>query len=237
MTTPSVYLRHLPQTLQDPPPGAAAPFVGEYLKIVEAMLAGRADATAASAVVGVETAIDQFPEYLDPARVPVDDPGVTPLGAAFLAYLASWVGLVLDQNWDLLRQRRWLQRIVSLYKRRGTAAGLTEYLHMFVGDQVQLEEPDGDFVVGGPGNVVGVSTYVGGAPAHFFRVLLNYGLLPDPFDVNEWFALLGGTRAIVDLEKPAHTYYLLDARTSGFIVARRSTVARDTLLWERSTPA
>ena len=45
-----------------------------------------------------------------------------------------------------------------------------------------------------------------------------------------------GSRAIVDLENPAHTYYTLDARTPGFIVAKRSTISSDTLIWEKSQP-
>ncbi|PYR87589.1 MAG: hypothetical protein DMF84_31290 [Acidobacteria bacterium] len=237
MTAPSTYLRHLPESLQDTPAGVSAPFLGDYLKIVEALLADRDDARPATTVVGVEAEAARFVEFVDPARVPVENPAVAPLRSPFLVYLASWVALVLDQNWDLERQRRWLQRIVALYKRRGTKAGLTEYLHMFVSTNAWLEEPEGEFIVGGPGNEVGVSTYLGGAPPYFFRVMLNYGFPPSPFDITEWVAQLGGTRAIVDLEKPAHTYYTPDARTPGFIIAQRSTVARDSLLWQNSTQA
>ena len=237
MTAPSTYLRHLPETLQDTPSVVTSPFLGEYLKIVEALLADRADARPATAVVGIEAQVERFVEFVDPARVPVDNAVATPLRSSFLVYLASWVALVLDQNWDLERQRRWLQRIVALYKRRGTTAGLTEYLRMFVGTNAWLEEPEGEFIVGGPGNEVGVSTYLGGAPPHFFRVMLNYGFPPIPFVITEWVAQLGGTRAIVDLEKPAHTYYTLDARAPGFVIAQRSTIARDSLLWQNSTQA
>ena len=66
---------------------------------------------------------------------------------------------------------------------------------------------------------------------------LNYGFPPIPFVITEWVAQLGGTRAIVDLEKPAHTYYTLDARAPGFVIAQRSTIARDSLLWQNSTQA
>ena len=64
---------------------------------------------------------------------------------------------------------------------------------------------------------------------------IDYGF-DEPFDLNEWVNIRKGTRAIVDLEKPAHTYYSLNARTPGFIVAQRATVASDTLLWKQSNP-
>ena len=73
---------------------------------------------------------------------------------------------------------------------------------------------------------------------------------PSPeFDIAVWRNLRKGTRAIIDLEKPAHTYYTLDARTPGIIlgfknatvvggkvIKGRATVARDTLIWQRSKP-
>ncbi|MCP4664714.1 MAG: hypothetical protein GY856_55750 [bacterium] len=245
-TTSSAYLQHLPEIFRAPSELTGGSFLGEFLKIFEALLSGRDDAVAGGErVVSLDERVERYADYLDPARVPVDDPGAEVLGSEFLSYLASWVALTLDQNWGMEKKRTWLRQIVPLYKRRGTLNGIEAYLAMFVGDQVSVDEPPGGFVVGGieesPGSdkkvgaTLGEDTFIAGAPAYFFRVRIPYAF-NSPFDIEEWKNVRTGSRAIVDLEKPAHTYYLLDARTPGFVVGRRSTVGTDTLIWERSQP-
>lgn len=227
-TLASDYLRHLPQIFRTETHGSGA-FLGEFLKIFEALLSGRPDAlVGGERVVGLEEAIAAFVEHLDPARTPVDDAAAgAPLDSEFLDYLASWVALTLDQNWPLAKKREWLRRIVPLYKRRGTRAGLLEYLRMFVGADVGLDET-AEFIVA-VNSTVALDTFVGGAAPYFFRVRIRYGVA-EPLDIGTWENIISGTRAIVDLEKPAHTYYELDLRAAGFVIARRSTVAVDSLL-------
>lgn len=234
-SNPSEYLRHLPAILRAPSPRTGRSFLGEFLKTFEAILTGRADVPSGSPIVPLETRIDRFHEHLGPATTPVDSTPATPENSAFLDYLAGWVALAFDQNWDLTRRRAWLDQIVPLYRRRGTRAGIQAYLAMFVGEQVTIDEPPGGFVVG-VFSTVAESTFIAGAPAHFFRVRIAYAFGTTPFVLREWLNLQSGTRAIVDLEKPAHTYYLLDARTPGFVVGNHSTIATDTLLWEHSQP-
>lgn len=235
----SSYLRYLPEIFRAEPPGGAAPFLGDFLKIFEALLSGREDARDHFGLRGIEDVIELFPEYVDPGLTPVDNPGApsgAPLRSEFLDYLASWAALSLDQNWDLEKKREWTRRIMPLYKRRGTRAGLQDYLNTFVGDQVSIEEPDGGITLGVDNSTIGVDMFIADAPAYFFRVRISYGFPPNPFDFGVWNNLLSGTRAIVDLEKPAHTYYLLDARAPGIIINERSTIAQDTLIWENTTP-
>jgi phage tail-like protein len=253
-TTQSEYLQYLPQVLRgtDQP---ASGFLNGYLKVFEALLSGRDDVPAAASLRSLDGIIDAFPNRLDPGITPID---AAPAGelprSAFLDYLATWVALTFDQNWDLAKKREWLKRIVPLYKRRGTRSGISEYLAMFVGHQSSVEELPGGFIVGSkPNATVGFSSFIAGAPAHFFRVRINYGFPPDTFSIDAWKNVRKGTRAIVDLEKPAHTYYALHARTPGIIVggavyggskspnplARnkgRATVGRDSLIWQASTP-
>ncbi|HEX7119490.1 MAG TPA: phage tail protein [Longimicrobiales bacterium] len=236
---PSSYLRYLPELFRAAGPGGEPPFLGEFLKIFEALLSGRADARDRFGVQGIEETIERFPETLDPALTPVDNPNApegAPLRSAFLDYLASWVALALDQNWDLGKRREWTRRIVPLYRRRGTRDGLQDYLNTFVGDEVTIDEPDGGITLGIDNTTVGVDTFIADAPAYFFRVRIRHGFPPNPFDFDVWNNLISGTRAILDLEKPAHTYYMLDARAPGIIVAERSTVGQDTLIWANSTP-
>jgi len=243
---PSSYLQHLPEIFRARPAPDVEPFLGRFLKIFEALLSGRDDAAppGESKVVGLEDILARFPDNLDPALTPVvPSPAGVRLDSPLLSYLASWVALVLDQNWDLAKRRQWVKRIVSLYQRRGTRAALDEYLAMFVGDQAKVDEPPGGFILGKVNNVkqsstVGVDTFIAGAPAYYFRVRINYGFGSDPFDIATWRNIRQGTRAIIDLEKPAHTYYTLDARTPGIIVARKghATVGRETLIWQSSKP-
>lgn len=233
----SSYLQHLPEIFRAGGGPHGTDFLGRFLMIFEALLSGRDDAQIdGTRIVGLEEQIAGFVAYLDPALTPVDDPDAGPRPTSeFLDYLAGWVGLTLDQNWTLAQKREWLRRIVPLYKRRGTRDGLAEYLTMFIGNQVRVDEPPGGFILGEVGNsTLGVDIFLAGAPAYFFRVRINYGFDIEPFDIATWRNIRKGTRAIVDLEKPAHTYYTLDARTPGFVVAGHSTVGQDTLIWQNS---
>jgi phage tail-like protein len=225
----STYLRHLPEVFRSRPDGLA-PFLGGLLKVFEALLAGRDDA---GAVEGIEALIDRFPETLDAALAPLDDTAA-PLRSEFLDYLASWAALTLDQNWSLEQKREWARRIMPLYRRRGTRDGLQDYLTTFVGNQVRIDEPDGGIRLGIENTTLGVDTFLADSPAYFFRVRLTYGFPPNPFDYGVWNNLQARTRAIVDLEKPAHTHYQVDARAPGFIINVRSTINVDTLIWENT---
>ncbi|MES1205512.1 MAG: phage tail protein [Pseudomonadota bacterium] len=255
MATPSRYLRLLPEILRggDGDDG----FLAGYLKVFEALLSGR-DEPAVADLPALEHTIDKLPALMDPALTPVAEEVVAPppappeLTSPFLDFLGRWVALAFDQNWGLDKRREWLRRIVPLYKQRGTFAGLSAYLAMFVGNQARVEELIGGFVVGiKPSSIVGVSTFIAGAPAHYFRVRLVYGFFPTPFNFATWKNLRRSTKAIVDLEKPAHTYYTLRASAPGIIVGGpkhggpndanpavkgkgRATIGRDTLIWQDS---
>ena len=124
MTT-SGYLQHLPEMFRTPATPGAEPFLGRFLKIFEALLSGLPDAIppGRGRVRGLEEIVEAFVNELDPAfTTVVSGAAGAPLDSPFLTYLASWVALTLDQNWDLDRKRRWLQRIVPLYQTRGTRA-------------------------------------------------------------------------------------------------------------------
>lgn len=237
---PSTYLGHLPEIYRSPGPGGTA-FLGEFLKVFEALLSGRADAHDFG-VRGIEDIIELFPEFIDPALARIDNPAApagVPLRSEFLDYLASWAALTLDQNWDLGKKREWTRRIMPLYKRRGTRAGMQDYLNTFVGSNVRISEPPGGFTLADPDStVLGINTFLAGAPAYYFRVAINYAF-DEPFELDGWINIQTGTRAIIDLEKPAHTYYTLDTRTPGFILARagHTVLGRETLIWRNSTPS
>lgn len=58
---------------------------------------------------------------------------LSPRGVDFLTWLASWVGLTFDRNWDVTTRRRLLKSAGSLFDKRGTRAGLREQLLLLLG--------------------------------------------------------------------------------------------------------
>jgi len=60
-------------------------------------------------------------------------PAMTPTSEGFLSWLAGWVALTLDEEWDEDQRRRLMQEAVELYRWRGTATGLRRYLELYTG--------------------------------------------------------------------------------------------------------
>jgi phage tail-like protein len=112
------------------------------------------------------------------------DPRTTP--EEFLPWLASWVALSLRADWDTATKRDFIQEIVPLYRLRGTQAGLQRMLEIYTRESVTIDDTFDD-------------------PPHFFQVKLTLSDAdPDRLRRKQEIA-----RAIVDQEKPAHTFYAL----------------------------
>jgi len=107
----------------------------------------------------------------------------------FLPWLAGWVGLTLRADWDVPTRRAFIGEIVPLYRLRGTKEGLRRMLSLYTGQPVEVDDDQ--------------------AVPHFFTVALT---LPqaDPGQVRR---IQDIARAIVDQEKPAHTFYALEVTT------------------------
>jgi phage tail-like protein len=112
------------------------------------------------------------------------DPATT--DAEFLPWLSSWVALTLRADWDEATQRNFLQQVVPLYGMRGTRHGLQRILELYTDQNVEIID---DF----------------DAVPHYFQVQLT---LPeaDPGLLRRKQQI---ARAIIDQEKPAHTFYAL----------------------------
>ena len=223
---PSRYLEYLPEIYQQETEGVA--FVGRYLKIFEKLLTGIDDESERQPAVsddagvsglsfeGIEAVVARLHEYLEPETAP----------AEFLKWLAGWMALSLRDDWDEASKRTLIQRIIPLYKKRGTKSGLSEYLKIFVGNNVKLDEYLTGITVGVTGSV-GIDTFVGGLLPHFFIVtiafttIISLGFIQDT---------VGATKAVLDLEKPAHTYYALRFDIPGITVGQRSTTGTDTII-------
>jgi phage tail-like protein len=85
------------------------------------------------ALAPVFLALDSMPAYLDPELTPDD----------FLDWLASWVGVLLDENWPIERRRAFVAQAAELYRLRGTTAGLAAHVRIFTGGDVEILESGG----------------------------------------------------------------------------------------------
>jgi phage tail-like protein len=159
---------------------AEDPFLADFLSAFEAVLVGAPDVQQP----GLEAEIARIGEHFDPMTAPRD----------FLPWLAGWVALSVRADWDEDITRGFIREIVPLYARRGTAEGLRRMLKIFLNPTTTTLSAD---------DVVIIDTF--DEPAHFFQVRLT---LSDN-DPARLRAVQEMARAIVDREKPAHTFYAL----------------------------
>ena len=170
----SSYLQYLPAVYR------RDEFIGRFLHIFEDI------------IQPIEAAVGNIPYYFDS--------GVTP--EPFLPWLASWLGLVLNERWPVGRRRELIKSAVELYRWRGTKKGLREFLRIYTGVVPQITEP----VIGpkaklDPGTKLGVNAYLGGGESFTFTVTIAAKDLAE-VDVDI-------VRAIIEGQKPAHTTYTL----------------------------
>lgn len=150
--------------------------------------------------------IGQIHYYLDPATAP----------EPMLAWLAAWVDLVLDESWPTARRRALVAHAAELYRWRGTARGLREYLQIFTGAEPTIQEPgrtEGHSLPRGalrvePGRDDGGASLMAPGPGDrrplepfSFRVLVPTS--------EQRPAALARLHQIIEAEKPAHTSYTL----------------------------
>ena len=216
----SSLVAYLPAIYQD------NPFAGQFLLAFEAILVGgHADQAAPRRDLepfypggGLEEKISHLADLFDPAHTPDD----------FLPWLATWTAFTLRSDLAPDKQRTFLANIIPRYLWRGTKKNLEDMLAVFTLGTPTVEEMEaGGFQIG-VHSTLGVDTYVGDNPPHYFTVTIN---LPTDLTEEERGRQIEITRAVIDLEKPAHTAYDLSFRGIPTLqVGVRSTVGVDTLL-------
>jgi len=88
----------------------------------------------------VESQLDHLAGYFDPLSAPAGQ-GRDGGRKNFLAWLASWIGVTLDRQLPLERQRRILQQAGKLFPLRGTFCGLRKNLQLYLGmDQIECRQ-------------------------------------------------------------------------------------------------
>lgn len=178
----SDYIQYLPAILQ------ADPFLQRFLLAFEQVLTGTPTSVGQcpgilekESSVGLEVVLDEIQTYFNPDLTP----------AEFLPWLAGWVALSLRDDWDESTKRAFVQQIAPLYQLRGTREGLKRILSLYlkslnIPDKVEVFE-------------------MAGYPAHYFQVQLT---LPKT-EQSKYWQQVRIARAIIEQEKPAHTYYAL----------------------------
>jgi phage tail-like protein len=227
----SRYLEYLPAIYQQDAEVGHPNFLGRFLLAFEQMLTGLGDinepgleeildglvdpVSGATRLAGIHRYLDPGPNLPDHEHAP----------AEFLEWLAGWVALTLRADLDELRQRDFIARAVSLYRLRGTKQGLEEFVRIYTRLGATVNELNTPFQIG-VHSTIGVDTLLNGGAAHFFQVLIRLPT-PDPEQLRRQRQI---TTAIIDLEKPVHTYYELDVETPTLQIGVYSTIGVDTLL-------
>ena len=125
----------------------------------------------------------------------------------FLPWLSSWVALTLRADLPASQQRAFLARVVPLYRRRGTKQNLQDLLTIFTRGVPTITESDD-------------------SEPHKFTITMR---LPRA-DAQDQLRQSAIAHALIDLEKPAHTYYDLDLQFPTMQIGVTSTIGVDTLL-------
>lgn len=139
-------------------------------------------------IIGV---LDNLAAYFSPDLAPED----------FVDYLAGWVGMELDETWDLALRRSAVAGATGLHARRGTASGLADHVRLVTGGEVELVETGGTAWSVDPGSPLP------GAPAASLLVRVR---VPDPASLDQ--ARLDRLVASI---KPAHVPHAIEIVKGG----------------------
>lgn len=239
--TSSKYVEYLPRVFQKGIEQSDTEyFLGRFLKAFEQVLTGIPEEEEGE-TIGIEALIDRLEQYFDPSQAPPQ----------FLPWLAGWVGMELEEGIEFNGEednaqksvitsqilpldsarssinRSMLERVVQLYKKRGTWEGLMEYLQVYAGEEttITIDEFEEAARLGSIGSI-GVSTMVGYARPCFFSV---HVLIP----AHSRSVLEGKVktiRKVIEKEKPFYANYILNVEVPSMRVGVYSRVGRETLL-------
>jgi phage tail-like protein len=191
--TGRTYMQFLPSVFHEEVKDEKRPFIERYLKIFERILSGIEDGEL-KGKKGIAEMLDIISDIFHPrfsflfdetekrflpplkkneknifknyfrADVDVDD-----FLNEFLRWLASWMALVLKEDWELEKKREVIARIIPIYRMRGTKRGLEEYLNIYVGKHISIIDEVEPFRVGVT-SCIGKKARIGGLPPYFFIV-------------------------------------------------------------------
>lgn len=208
-TTTSGLLKLLPSIFSE------EPFLGRFLLAFEQVLTGL-DGAEPGGHAGLEETIADIASLFDARKTREE----------FISWLAGWVAIGLRADWTVAQKRDFLAKIVPLYRRRGTKENLADLLRIYTGlTPVITGIEETEFQIG-VHSTIGKDTWIDGMPPHRFRVTVT---MPNP-DQKTLQRQTQIARALIDLQKPAHTTYDLDVVFNTLQIGVRSTIGVNTLL-------
>jgi phage tail-like protein len=134
--------------------------------------------------------LDNLAAYLDPMLTPDD----------FVEWLATWVGVTVDEEWPEVKKRALVAQAGDLYRWRGTVRGIKALVEVYAGVTPEVEESGGVAWSATPGSAVPGTDTAG------FVVRL---LVQDPDAVDR-----ARLEAIVASASPAHVPCRVEVVTS-----------------------
>ena len=197
----SRYFASLPQWLR------RDPRLGQILLAFERLLDGAdlPEGTPDPGVPDLSALVDRLPACFRPGPGEADDVRAP---AAFVPWLARWVAVGLRDEWDDETRRRVVAEAMQLYRLRGTREGLRRMIGVYVGH----------------GESVVIHEFT--AVPHFFQVEVT---LPER-DPKVLARTDRSVRAIIDQEKPAHTFYGLRFAFPSLQIVDKPTASRPGVL-------
>lgn len=161
----------------------------------------------------VISTLDCFDTYLDPSLAPPD----------FVDWLASWVGVEIDETWTLERRRQLVHDAAVLYRVRGTAAGLAAHLLLYANANPEIDES------GGCTWSETADTRLPGRPEPSLTIRLR---VRDGDGINP-----GTVRRIVEASRPAHLPFAVEVRADAGELTPGEAHAVDLSSADHGTPA
>lgn len=221
-------VEYLPAIYQEPAAPDEHSFIGAFLSAFESVLLGTPDDSPSGQPKAeeMEESRDDIPALKETvARLhALFDPNRTP--EEFLPWLASWTALTLRADLSSERKRKLIARMIPLYRIRGTRKYVEELLALHLEAMPAVTDFEIPTLEIGSHSMVGDDTCLGGGPPHFFRVILVAPLLQD----EALEAQCAMARSVIELAKPAHTYYELEVASPHLEVGVRSRLGLDTVL-------
>jgi phage tail-like protein len=189
---------------------------------------------------GIEDRYEAFSRELNPDTAPLE----------VINWLGALVDLAFDPSWPVERRRALVGEAMSLYRRRGTRAGLERYLEIYTGHRPTivegwLERPAQPTFLGRPGSILGCGLPLLGCQpsparlpddvlwaqyAHRFTV---YVYLEDRCDTD---VTLRAVDRIIEVNKPAHTVHRSEPVFPDARVGLQSRVGLNLVLGAAAAP-
>ena len=108
----------------------------------------------------------------------------------FLPYLASWIALEFPEGWDEVTRRKLIKQMMEIYPMRGRKKALDRVLKIYL-NPLDLKE-------------LGINEI----PPHIFSISFDF----PKYEPLQLYNLFNEVGAVVQREKPAHTYFFWDVK-------------------------